>query len=308
MWGEILTIFCLLLSALSVSLRKFYLESPIIEPSLAQTNPVLKRRSVKSTKREHILSGFLITIAVLGFCLFAVASEAYMPKFVYFLLLASALFFVFFYLPAKNSGRLIMDIASFLTPIFIAGLNKTKKQTKALEKRFSEREKIRTTSKYLTKNEIIDVLNQQKRNYDGRSLAQGLALAINFLELGSKRVEEFMLPIEDVHVVGFQETAGPILIDELHKSGYKIFPVSSKDEGIVGSVQLADLVNVSEGDAAIKDAMKNNLQFLSEDDNIAASLDIFASSGMTMFIVKNGSKNSGVLYLEDLIAQILHEK
>lgn len=305
MWGEMLATLFFLLSALAVSLRKFYLESPVIEPSTGQANPALRRRTVKSTKREHILSGLLITVAVICFSLFSVMAAAYLPRIAHMVLLSLTLFFVFFYLPGKNSGRFIMDLASLLTPLFITLLNKTKKQTKGLEERFSERKKLKTTNKHLTKKEILEILNQQKTYYDGRSLAQGLGLAVNFIGLSSSRVEDFMLPLADVHLVGVQETAGPILIDELHKSGYQIFPVNSKEEGIIGSVRLSDLVDLNEGGKPISEVLVSDLQYVYEDDSVTVVLETFAVSGATMLVVRNASKNTGVLYLEDIVSKIV---
>lgn len=303
----ILAILFFLLSALAISLRKFYLESPAIEPQSSPASSALKRRTVKSTKRIHILSGLLIAIAVIGFSLFVVMAAAYLPQIIYLPILGLGIFFVFFYLPGKNSGRLIMDLASLLTPLFIWLLNKTKKQTKALEKRFSDRQKSKFTGTQLAKSEIIEILHHQKLNYDGRSLAHGLSLAINSIELAGKRVEDFLLPLADVHLVGVQETAGPILIDELHKSGYQIFPLNDKDTGIVGTVRLSDLVDLSEGSRAITDVANGDVQYLNEDDNVRRALEVFLETGATMFIVKNASQNSGVLYLENLISQLLTE-
>ncbi|MBW3568529.1 CBS domain-containing protein [Candidatus Parcubacteria bacterium] len=307
MWGQVLTILLFTISALAVSLRKYYLQSPVIEPPARQANPALKRRTVKSTKREHVLSALLIIIAVICFSLFAAILPAYVPKIVYFAILALGVYFVFFYLPGKNSGRFITDLAGLLTPLFIALLSKTKNQTKSLEKRLAEREKSKNVYRHLTKTEILEMLNRQKANYDGRSLAKGLNFAINSINLGGKQIEDYTMPLADVHLVGAQETAGPILIDELHKSGYRIFPVNNKNEGIIGTVRLSDLIDLSEGGRAIKDVMNNDLQYLDEDDSVMAAFDKFVNYGTTMFIVKAGNKDSGILYLEDLTSELIEE-
>jgi len=307
MWWQLIAILSFLISALAISLRKFYLESPLIEPPNGQSNPALRRRSVKSTKREHVLSGFLIILAVICFCLFAVLAEGYLFAPVYFVVLAVAVYFVFIYLSGKESGRLIMDIAGFLTPFFIGLLNKTRQQTKNLERIFDDRQKAKTINRHMTKTEILEMLRQQKTNYEGRSLAKGLATAINSIDIGSKRVEDFMLPMADAHIVKEKETVGPILIDELHKSGYLIFPVCDRDSEIVATVRLSDLVDLSEESRAIADVASSDLQYLDEEDNVMRAFESFLQTGATMFIVKADSKNTGVLYLENLVSQLLTE-
>lgn len=294
----------LLLSALLMSVRKVYSEAAPIEPVLNHHSPALKRKTIKSTKRELVLSAGLSIISILFFCLFIIILYGYFDPFIYFFALFLAVYWVFFILPNKQSGRLAVEAADLLAPLFIGLLNKSKNATAGLENLLLSREKTKENSKHYSKSEIIELLSAQKNIYDGRGLGRDLAVAINSLSVASKDVEDFLVSIDQIHVVDEKENAGPILIDELHKSGRKIFPVKNKVGAITGTIRLDDMIDLSDDGKKVSDVARNEIFHLDEDDNIAAVIDGFLENGATMFMVRRDEEDIGAVYLQDILSQL----
>ncbi|MBI5357844.1 CBS domain-containing protein [Candidatus Saccharibacteria bacterium] len=288
------------LSALLIILRKVYIDNPSSEPG---KNP--KSRSVKSTKREHVLSSFLLALSVSCFSIFAILVAEYLPGVAAFITIFIGLLFVFFIVPGLRAGGFSVGIANALSPLFISLLNRTKPYTKNLEKSLNTYTAKHTNYKRLNKSEIIEILNQQKTLSEGRTLSFELAGAIKSMNLVSKKVDNFMLKLDELHLVGDKESVGPILIDELHKSGRKIFLVNSSSHGIIGTVRLKDLIDLKDG-GQVEEVYEHSVEFIDTDQDAREILELFAETGRTIFVVTDDDgEKIGAVYVEDVVKELV---
>jgi CBS domain containing-hemolysin-like protein len=158
--------------------------------------------------------------------------------------------------------------------------------------------------------DLIDLLGRQKGQVDNRIPPADLKIASNTLTFGDKSVGSLMTPRREVKMVGQNDSIGPLLMDELHKSGFSRFPVvkdSAKGANpqIIGTLYLNSLIDY-EGRGKVKDLASKGVYFINEDSNLRQALSAFLKTHHHLLIVINNFEEmSGVLSLEDVLEQIL---
>ena len=123
-----------------------------------------------------------------------------------------------------------------------------------------------------------------------------------------------MTPRRKVKWVAAAEPIGPMLMDELHKTGQTRFPVAkelakSASPEVVGSLYLKDLLDNLENKGRIRDIMLPGANYINESQTLLGALDGFLKSGRhLMVVVNNFEETVGILTLDDLFEQILGHK
>jgi CBS domain containing-hemolysin-like protein len=160
------------------------------------------------------------------------------------------------------------------------------------------------------KEDLLELLERQKRQADNRLSQDELNLTHGALTFGDKKVSDIMVPRKKVRMVSASEPIGPLLMDELHKSGLKRFPVvreisRSNCPEIIGMVELNDLVEHA-AKGKVKDLMKPEAVYVNEDQNLRQALAAFLKNQTHVLMVKNNFEEFvGTLAIEDLMEQIL---
>jgi CBS domain containing-hemolysin-like protein len=158
--------------------------------------------------------------------------------------------------------------------------------------------------------DLLDFLNRQNKQLDNRITPADLEIARNSLTFGDKTVGSVMTPRRAVKFAKADDSVGPVLTDELHKTGFSRFPVA-KDSAkaatpqIVGTLYLNNLVGY-DGNGKVKDLMKHEVYFINEDASLRQALGAFLKTHHHLLIVVNNFEEmAGVLTLEDVLEQIL---
>jgi len=163
------------------------------------------------------------------------------------------------------------------------------------------------------KRDLVDLLGSQYKQVDNRIPETDLKIAYNSVVFGDKSVGKIMTPLKKVKMVGANDNIGPLLMDELHKTGFSCFPVvkdtskSAKME-ITGTLYLNDLIGY-DGGGKVKDLASHKVDYINEDDNLRQVLSAFLKTHHHLLIVINGFEEVvGVISLEDVLEQILGKK
>ncbi len=160
------------------------------------------------------------------------------------------------------------------------------------------------------KKDLLEILNKQNKQVDSRISPQDLKIATNALEFGDKTVGSIMTPRKEVKMVKADDNIGPLLMDELHKSGFARFPVVkevSKNAApeIVGTLYINNLIGY-EGGGKVKDLARKEVYYINEDSNLHQALSAFLKTHHHLLIVVNSFEEmAGVVTLEDVLEQIL---
>jgi CBS domain containing-hemolysin-like protein len=156
------------------------------------------------------------------------------------------------------------------------------------------------------KEDLVELLENQKQQPDNRIPAGEIDVAENALVFGDQTVQEIMIPRKVVRVVSLEDAVGPVFIDELHKSGYSRFPVyEGKRDNIVGTLYLRDVVNLQHA-GKVAQAMRKEVYYVHEDFSLYQVLQAFLRSKHHLFIVVDSFEEFiGIITIEDVLAQIL---
>lgn len=160
------------------------------------------------------------------------------------------------------------------------------------------------------KKDFLDLINQQNHQPDNRIPESDLEIAFGALTYGDRLVREVMTPRRQVKFVSAGDSIGPLLMDELHKSGHSRFPVvkdSSKgaQPQIIGTLYLNDLIGY-DGKGKVKELARRETHFINEDATLRQALAAFLKTHHHLFIVVNSFEEIvGVVSLEDVLEQII---
>jgi len=168
-------------------------------------------------------------------------------------------------------------------------------------------------SKVYEKEDLLELLNLQNNRPENRVPEDELKMAFNALTFGEKKVGEVMTPMRKVRLVSAGEQVGPLLMDELHQTGFSRFPVTAggkKDTNpeIVGTLMLRDLVGYT-GSGPVSSLMKKQVYYINETQGLRDALGAFIKTHFHIFVVVNNFEEVvGVLTIEDVLEQILGQR
>lgn len=160
------------------------------------------------------------------------------------------------------------------------------------------------------KKDLLELINQQNKQPDNRIDETDLRIAFGAMSFGDKLVSSVMTPRRKLKLVGAGESVGPLLMDELHKSGHSRFPVvkdSSKTASpeIVGTLYLKDILGY-DGSGKVKDLARKDVYFINEESNLRQALSAFLKTHHHLLIVVNSFEEiAGVLSIEDVLERIV---
>lgn len=154
--------------------------------------------------------------------------------------------------------------------------------------------------------DLVELLEQQKGQPDSRISESEIALLQHALTFGDKLVADALIPLRVVHMVAATDAIGPILMNELSKSGHSRFPVYGSTLGdVVGILYLHDLVSAKHS-GTVADVMNRKLTYVHEDFTLYQALQAFLKTKRHLFLVVNSFEELvGILTIEDVLEQVI---
>jgi CBS domain containing-hemolysin-like protein len=163
------------------------------------------------------------------------------------------------------------------------------------------------------KEDLLELIHSQANQMDNRIPEPELKMALNALNFGDKSVGSVMTPRRVIRMVAASDPIGPLLMDELHASGFSRFPVikestKAANPDIIGMLYLHDLVGHTEK-GRVRDVMKKKVYFINEVQSLRDALAAFLKTEHHLLVVVNNFEEIvGVISLDDVLEQILGEK
>ena len=130
------------------------------------------------------------------------------------------------------------------------------------------------------------------------------------LAFDNKTVADIMTPRTVIHTANVRDSVGPLVLDDLHKTGHSRFPVIDGDvDHVVGMLYLHDLIDLKSGHKTDKSAMSPKVYYIHEAQNLSHALHAFLRTHHHLFIVVNDYRETvGLLSLEDVLETLLGKK
>ncbi len=303
-------IFGLILAALmlwAIICNKIYHHLPDKEIRLLarQKDPAAKaiyQAVAYGSSLQSLLWTVIIIAAAGSFVLFTQA----LPSWLAFLFILFALWLAFLWLPSSKTGTVSRRLAIFAAPGIGWLLRYTNAPLSALSRIMRGKHAHDFHTGIYDREDMLALLAWQKEQVDNRIPVDELTMAEHSLTFADKKVSEIFVPRRVVTTVQFNDTIGPVLMDELHKSGHSRFPVlEGKPERIVGILHIEDLLEAENG-GRVRDLMRKPVVYIHEDFYLGQVLHAFLKTYNHLFIVVNEFEEFvGIITIEDIITQII---
>lgn len=156
------------------------------------------------------------------------------------------------------------------------------------------------------KSDLVELLERQKGQADSRISESEILLLQHALRFGDKLVADALVPKRVVTMVATTDAVGPILMDELARSGHSRFPVyEGKKDNIVGILYLHDLV-AAKHTGTVEHLMSHKLTYVHEDFTLYQALQAFLKTKHHLFLVVNSFEELvGIITIEDVLEQMI---
>jgi CBS domain containing-hemolysin-like protein len=156
------------------------------------------------------------------------------------------------------------------------------------------------------KTDLVELLERQKGQMDSRIAPSEIAMLQHSLTFGDRLVRDALVPKRVIKMVPADESIGPILMDELSKSGHSRFPVyAEKRDNIVGILYLHDLVGTKRT-GRVDGIMGKQLTYVHEDFTLYQTLQAFLKTKQHLFLVVNSFEELvGIITIEDVLEQMI---
>jgi len=156
------------------------------------------------------------------------------------------------------------------------------------------------------KSDLVELLERQKGQTDSRIAPSEIALFRHALTFGDRFVSDVLTPKRVVKMVAANESIGPVLMDELARSGHSRFPVYDETrDNVVGILYLHDLVG-ARSTGVVSEVMSRKLTYVHEDFTLYQTLQAFLKTKQHLFLVVNSFEELvGIITIEDVLEQMI---
>lgn len=137
-------------------------------------------------------------------------------------------------------------------------------------------------------------------------------LIISGLAFFDKEVRDVMTPRAKIKTIAKGEVLGPIVLDDLHKTGHSRIPVINKNlDHVVGVLMLRDLlvVDSERRESLVEEIMIPKVFHIRDNQPLSDALAIFLNTDARILIATNrDDKTTGLLTLGDVIESLMGER
>ena len=143
------------------------------------------------------------------------------------------------------------------------------------------------------------------------STLKGIGDDAAVLDFKEKKVSDYMTPRSVVDTIGVSELLGPLVLDDLHKTGHSHFPVIDGDiDHIVGMLHIQNLFALKNRESlSVREVMDTQVFYIREDQSLDKALGACIKKRRSLLVVVNQYRETvGVITVEDIIEQLIGRK
>lgn len=136
-------------------------------------------------------------------------------------------------------------------------------------------------------------------------------LITHSLSFGDKLVRDVMTPREKINSISRHEMLGPLVLDELHKTGHDKLPVTGRDiDHVVGVLYINNLLSLDvRHSITVTKAMVPKVFHIDEAQPLSEALKMFLNNDTRLLIVLDkNQKTAGLVTLSDVIESLTGQK
>lgn len=295
------------LSLLAISLQRTYRSVPVKELKRRARDgdkiALLLHRAAAYGHSLHAVLWFLVGVTNAAFFLLV---ALYTPWWFALAVSAALIWVGFVWLPNRDVTRYGEWVAAKLAPAFAWLLNYLHPILDRLITFIKRLRPITIHTGLYDRDDILDLLKRQQDQADNRVERTQLEIASHALTFGDTLIRDAMTPRRVVRMVSTEDTIGPLLMDELHKSGHSRFPVhEGKQDNVVGTLFLHDVMKAKEG-GQVRHVMRPKVYYVHEEQTLADALQAILKTRHHLYIVVNSFEEYvGIISIEDIMERIV---
>jgi metal transporter CNNM len=157
-----------------------------------------------------------------------------------------------------------------------------------------------------SKDELLEIL--QHTGAHGQISADEIKIAASALTFGEENIGKVMTPFSVVKTVEESDVLTPVMLDELHDSGFSRFPVRGKGDHFVGTLYFRDAVNMQTSHT-VSNIMRKDVYYVNESASLDQALKAFLKTQHHLFMVVNEYEDVvGVISIEDILERIIGKR
>lgn len=296
---------CLVLALAVVMLRKAYFNYPEFElKRRAATGDSFARAVYPAVAYGYEFRALLwLLLAVLS-AVAIVLFDHIAPLGIDVILVIIWLGLAFSWLPNTRPTRANLRLAELLAPFFTWLLNWSYPAVKQLAK-LQKHYRSEHTGVYET-DDLRRLLQAQARQPDNRIPVEQLSRLAKLVEFERSSVGAYLKPWKDTLKLAPEDSIGPKLLDEMHRSNQSAFIVTkSKNSRVVNGILAKDRVGLNSS-GKVADYMMSDFESISEDASIEQALAQFAhGSALLLVVLDKEEQPVGILTLKEALSELL---
>ncbi|MFA5004423.1 MAG: CBS domain-containing protein [Candidatus Saccharimonadales bacterium] len=296
-----------LLALLCLALLKTYRHMPAKElKRLARHGDHLAELLYKPVAYGASLAALLWLLIGLSTAGSVVLFAGVLPAWLAVIVVALIIWVGFVWIPSGDLSRTGVWFARSSAPVFAWLLERLHPLLSYIQRVVRHYRPVTIHTGLYEKEDVIELLERQKHQPDNRIKPGEIELLVHALSFGDKLVSEVLVPKRVVTFVNASDSIGPVLTDELHKSGHSRFPVfEGKRDNLVGILYLKDLI-MTHKTGSVRDLMQPHLSYVHEDFTLYQTLQAFLKTKHHLFLVVNNFEEFvGIITIEDIVEQMV---
>ena len=158
------------------------------------------------------------------------------------------------------------------------------------------------------RSDIVALLTKQQKQEDNRIEDFEIDLLKHVLNFSEYKVLDLMTPKRKVHSIPEDETLGPVVLSELHRSGHTYFPIfKSKTDNIIGILGIKGL-SVSKNPVNAGEVMDSNIYYVHEEQYLGEALQLVIKTSQELLIVINSHQQYvGIITAREILKLLVGE-
>jgi CBS domain containing-hemolysin-like protein len=301
-----LAVLLLVLALAGIVVRKtyYYLPLPELKRQAEKRDP-LASQLYRAVSYGNSLRGLLWMYIGLTSAASIIVLARVLPIWASLLVVGPLLWIAFSLIPATRITKIGAKLTATVTPFIAWLLNYVHPVLSRSADMVERRYIVSSHTKIFERDDLLELIERQQRQHDNRLSDEELEIVKRALSFSDYKVHDVLTPRKSVKTVLASDTIGPVLIDDLHKSGQDYALVREKPKGdFVGSLAFQRLSLQTTGQ--VKDIMQSTVYYLHENDSLSEGLHGFFVTNYPVFVVLNSFEEYlGILTIENVLKQLL---
>lgn len=157
-----------------------------------------------------------------------------------------------------------------------------------------------------SREELVDLIGKSENILD-KNQKQHLQ---NSLDFPNRKVSDVMTVKLMIDTVNKNELIGPLVLDDLHKTGHSRFPVVDGDiDNVIGILNIRDMISLRDKKSQPASEIMQPVHYILQDQTLQQALAAFVKTRNSLFVVINEFRETvGLLSLEDVMEALFGQK